>query len=244
MKNFKKLLLLFLITFSSLIWAFDVPTLTGPVVDEAGLLDEQTKAVIERGLYDLNQRTGTQFQVVFLKDLQGESVEEASIKIADAYKLGKKGEDKSAIFLMAIKERKIRIEVGRGLEGDLTDLYSKRIIDEIRPYFKDGDYGNGLALGLSLMAQKIHEEIHFNNEKITPKHHRGVAPIKIIIALFIIIMILQFIFPSNNRFGGGGFYDGGGGFGGGGFGGGSSGGGGGWSGGGGGFSGGGASGDF
>ena len=139
----------------------------------------------------------------------------------------------------------MRIEVGRGLEGSLTDFKTKKILDEVKEVFRSGDNDNGVALGLSLMARTAGTDISFQGGNVTPRHARHVSSGLIIIVLFGLIMFLQFVFPNGGGrggpfIGGGGF----GGFGGGGFGGGSSGGGGGWSGGGGGFSGGGSSGNW
>jgi uncharacterized protein len=223
--------------------AFEVPNLSGPVVDQPNLISPNAKQVISNALYQFNEKENTQFQILFLNDLDGLSIEEAAIKVADKWKLGAKGSDNAAIFILSIKERKIRIEVARGLEGDLTDLMSKRIISEVKPIFKSGDYDSGVVLALTLMAKAVHKEIHFEGQRIAARPHRSISINTIIIALFILILFFQFIFPSRpgGGFGGGGYYGGGGG----GFsGGGDSSGGGGWSGGGGGFSGGGASGDF
>lgn len=237
----KKLLLILFFTFSlANLVAREVPSLTGPVVDEASLLSEVGRGAITSALFTLNQESGIQFQVLIVPTLDEESIEGFSIKVVDKWKIGKKGEDKSALFLIAVKERKMRIEVGRGLEGDLTDLKSRHIIDEVKPLFKNQDYNNGVALGLSLMAKTVGAELKFQGQQVRPRHKRHVGSSLILFILIGLILFFQFFFP-NSRGGRGGFY--GGGYGGGGFGGGSSGGGG-WSGGGGGFSGGGSSGDW
>jgi uncharacterized protein len=239
----KKLLIfysLYLLISSS--FARTVPPMTGPVVDEAGLLSPEVKIAIENALIELNQSQGIQFQVLFIDTLDGDPIENFSIKVVDEWKLGKKGEDKAALFLMAIKERKLRIEVGRGLEGDLTDLATRRIISDLRPYFKSGEYDNGTLLALTLMAKSAKTELQFKgNFNSRPVRQKSIPGAIILIVLIGFILFVRFFFPGGGGFGGGGFY-GGGGFGGGGFGGGSSGGD--WGGGGGGFSGGGSSGDF
>lgn len=223
--------------------AFSVPPLDGPVVDEAHVLTANVKEMISRALYRLNQEQGIQFQVCILSSLEEESIEGASIKIVDKWKLGKKGSDKGALFLISVKERKVRIEVGRGLEGDLTDLRSRRIIEEIKPFLKVNDYNQGTLQALILMANALKVEISFGNVRQIKKT-RPASPLSsltILIIMGVFIFIMKFLRGGPGGGFGGGF--GGGGFGGG-FGGGGSGGGDSWGGNGGGFSGGGSSSDF
>jgi uncharacterized protein len=232
------ILLFFTLTFRA--YALEVPELTGPVVDEAQFLGRDAHAAIENALQNLYQSEGIQFQVLIIDKLVDESIEGYSIKVVDQWKLGKKGDDRAALFLIALDDRKMRIEVGRGLEGTLTDLTTHRIIEEVKPYFQKNDFDNGVALGLALMAQADGKKLDFQGQ-IQPRHERKRGSGSMVIfAIFGLIFFLQFFFPNRRRrgFGGGGF----GGFGGGGFGGG--GGGSSWGGGGGGFSGGGSSGSW
>lgn len=244
----KQLLPLFLFLFLALssvnLFALDVPTLTGPVVDQARFLSESASRSIASALYQLEQKEGIQFQVLIISKLEDESIEGYSIKVVDLWKIGKKGDDRAALFLIVADDRKLRIEVGRGLEGELTDLKTRRIINEVKVLFKKGDNDNGVALGLSLMARTVGKDLNFEGGELAPRHARKtVSSSFLILVLFGLIIFLQYVFPTGGGRGGrGGFGGGFGGFGGGGFGGGS--GGGGWSGGGGGFSGGGSSGDW
>lgn len=247
MKAFKLLTILFF-TWANLIFAqnFNPPDLTGPVIDEPGLLSDRAFKIISQTLYNYNQQYDVQFQVAYLDSINGVSIEEASIAMADKWKLGRKGADNAAILIIALKERKMRIEVGRGLEGDLTDLKSKRIIEAIRPYFKNQKYDEGTALALQLMGETIHKEIKFQDGNFARNLNRNKAihlPFPVIIIIFILAIFIFSILPSrrgyyrggnyhDDHWGSGGGFSGGGGSGGG------------WSGGGGGFSGGGASGDF
>jgi len=223
--------------------SLEVPTLTGPVVDQSRFLSEQANTAISSALYNLEKETGIQFQVLIIPKLNGESIEGYSIRVVDEWKLGKKGDDRAALFLIVSDDHKMRIEVGRGLEGSITDLKSKRILQEVRALLKDGDNDNGVALGLSLMARTAGVELNFEGGAVQPRHARKTSSSFIIFVLIALIIFLQYVFPSGR--GRGGPFIGGGGFGGfGGRGGGGFGGGGGWSGGGGGFSGGGASSDW
>lgn len=234
-------ILFFAITFRA--HALEVPVLTGPVVDEAQFLSRGASAAIENALKNFYQKEGIQFQVLIIDKLVDESIEGYSIKVVDEWKLGKKGDDRAALFLIALDDRKMRIEVGRGLEGNLTDLTSNRIINEVKPFFQKNDFDNGVALGLALMAQAEGKKLDFQGE-IKPRHQRrGGSASMVIFAIFGLIFFLQMFFPSGRGGSGRGGMGGFGGFGGGGFGGGS-GGGGSWGGGGGGFSGGGSSGSW
>lgn len=226
---------------------FEVPALTGPVVDEAGLLSASERAQISELLFKVQNTGKAQIQVLIVKTLDEEPIEQASIKVVDQWKLGAKKTDNGVLLLVAIQDRKIRIEVGQGLEGDLPDIIASRIVRQvISPLFKQGRYSEGIAQGVLQILQKVAPEFA---EGTVPVESRSEGRKKYqlgnkeVIALIILFLLFSII----GRFGGGGrgFRGGyGGGFGGGlgGFGGG--GGGGGWSGGGGGFSGGGASGDW
>src|SRR5258708_206801 len=101
---------------------FKVPSLTGPVMDFAGYLRAEDARDLQRLLLNYNEQGKAQIQVLILKDLQGVEIEDASIKITDAWKLGEKKKDNGVLFLVGAAEHRMRIEVGRGLEGTLTDL--------------------------------------------------------------------------------------------------------------------------
>lgn len=239
MKYFLSLIFILALSITN-VFALDVPTLSGPVVDQARFLSEEGNRVISSALFNLHETSGIQFQVLIIPNLKDETIEGYSIKVVDQWKIGKKGDDRAALFLIAADDHKMRIEVGRGLEGSITDLKTRKILDEVKAVFKAGDNDNGVALGLSLMARTAGVELKFDGKVVRPRHARHVSSSLIIVVLFVLILFLQYVFPTGGGFGG----FGGGGFGGGGFGGGSGGGGGDWSGGGGGFSGGGASGDW
>src|SRR4051812_32323250 len=102
-----------LLLFANLAQAdFQVPALTGPVVDSAGMFNASTRAGLDRFIRELHDQGGAQLQVAAVSNLGGISIEEASIKITDQWKLGKKKEDRGLLLLFALAERKVRIEVG------------------------------------------------------------------------------------------------------------------------------------
>lgn len=139
--------------------ARDVPQLRGYVNDYAELLSPTAVQRLEQLLADLERSDSTQIVVLTVPSLEGDSLEEFSIRVADAWRIGQKGTDNGAILLVTKTERKVRIEVGRGLEGRLTDLVSGRIIrGEIAPYFKRGDFDAGVFAGVTAMAAAVRGE--------------------------------------------------------------------------------------
>jgi uncharacterized protein len=137
--------------------AKDVPYLSGRVVDEAGLLSAAARQRIEGQLAALEQQTGDQVAVLTVASLGGEPLEEYSVKVAQTWKLGQKGKDNGLLLLIARDERRMRIEVGYGLEGQLTDLQSREILDDvIRPRFKEGDFDGGVERGVDAIVKVLH----------------------------------------------------------------------------------------
>ena len=238
---------LFLVFFTSLsLWAqttFEVPPLTGPVMDQVGYLTRGDRQELMQLLYEFNKRGTAQVQVLIVPDLQGIPIEQASIQITDKWKLGDKTKDNGVLFLISAKDRKMRLEIGQGLEGAIPDVVAKRIIsDQVTPLFRAKRYSAGIVLGVHEILRLADQEFASKNNLKEEEPKSGGMSLLVIMVLFIVVSILS-------RFGGGrGHHLGGGGWGGG-YGGGGGwpsggGGGGGWSGGGGGFSGGGASGDW
>jgi len=148
-----RLCLRYLVIFSFLFvartGALDVPGLQGYVNDYAAMISPQTKAALENELRAFEQSDSTQIVIVTIPSLQGEALEDYSIRVADAWKIGQKEKDNGIILLVAKDERKMRIEVGRGLEGRITDLLAGRIIDlAVKPRFKRGDFDGGFIAGV------------------------------------------------------------------------------------------------
>ncbi len=234
-----------------------VPTLTGPVVDEAGLVDAgwaQRLSDLSRAARAREGGTGVQLQYLLVRSLEGEAIESFSMRVAERWRIGSKGKDNGVLVVVARDDRRMRIEVGGGIEGALTDAQSGRIIRNIMaPAFREGRYGEGLyQAGRQILAalgslpegmtappgrpERREIPIPFLGPLIALLLGMG-APF--IVGLLVLTMVLRALFGRRRGFWGGGWGGGGGG----GWGGGG-GGGGGWSGGGGGFSGGGSSGSW
>ena len=238
-------LFLFVFSLSLSTWAFKAPALTGPVMDEAGLLSRAAVTEIEQTLYAIKQKNGHQIQVFVTSSLQDEAIESVAIQIFDQWKLGDAKKDDGLLFLIAPAEKKLRIEVGQGLEGDIPDVIAKRIISDIvSPFFKRGEYDFGVVQGVAALQTylnaspeqkaQLQERVNdsgsnLNKENKTKKYgFFFILGIWLLLFLFNPSMALSLLFFAFSRGGGGGR----GGFGGG------------WSGGGGSSSGGGASGSW
>lgn len=136
--------------------ALEVPPLTGRIVDAARLLPADLAAALSSELAAHEARTGNQVALLTLPSLEGEPLEEFSHRVATAWKLGQKGTDNGVLVLVVPGDRKVRIEVGYGLEGTLTDAKSAHIIrEEMAPRFRSGDFSGGISAGLKAVLGTI-----------------------------------------------------------------------------------------
>ena len=139
--------------------AVAVPPLTGRVVDQTATLSPGDIASLTQALGDLETRKGSQIAVLIVPTTDGEAIEQFSLRVAEAWKIGRKKVDDGALLVVAKNDRHLRIEVGYGLEGALTDVTTKRIIDEdITPRFKNSDFGGGVSAGVTRMIRIIDGE--------------------------------------------------------------------------------------
>lgn len=242
MRGFSKVLssgLLFFLLCLPVLFALEVPKRAdGYVTDHARLLSPSAKANLEALLKSFEDQTSNQVIVATFPSLEGNSLEDFSMRLAEAWKVGQKGKDNGVIFLIFKNDRKIRIEVGYGLEGVLTDATSGQIINQVvAPYFRKEDYQSGIVAGVDAIMKATRGEFKGNGEK----DHTNLKLLFLFLTFILTHWILRLLSSGTGtggrRFGGGtGFYTGGY------WGGGGSSGGGGFSGGGGSFGGGGASG--
>jgi uncharacterized protein len=129
-----------------------VPQLTGRVVDQTDTLSSGDIDGLNQKLADLERRKGSQIAVLIVPTTQPEDIAQFAIRVAEAWKIGRKKVDDGALLVVAKNDRKLRIEVGYGLEGALTDVTSRRIIDEeITPKFRTGDFAGGVNAGVDRM---------------------------------------------------------------------------------------------
>jgi uncharacterized protein len=148
-----------------LCWAFAaladvaVPPLSGRVVDQTGTLTSGDVASLTQTLKNLETRKGSQVAVLIVPTTAPETIEQYSIRVAEAWKIGRKKIDDGALLVVAKNDRKLRIEVGYGLEGALNDVTAKRIIDEIiTPKFRNGDFAGGISDGVDRIIGIIEGE--------------------------------------------------------------------------------------
>lgn len=223
------------------IGAVTFPALTGRVVDEANVLSAAERERLTAKLADLEQKSGIQLVVATVKSLQGEEIEPYANALFRTWRLGEKTKNNGVLLLVAPNERRVRIEVGYGLEGTLTDALSKIIItNAIAPRFKVGDFDGGIAHGVDDIITVLTTDAEEWEKK--PSLRLDAQPLPewvtwllaaVLIAFltlfivspgfrwFVLNVLLNILFnpgPARGRYGRGGFDDGG--FGGGGFGGG------------------------
>ncbi|MFH1800075.1 MAG: TPM domain-containing protein [Candidatus Omnitrophota bacterium] len=233
--------LLFFLGLSALSALQVPPRADGYVTDRAGLLSPSARENLEAVLRTFNEKTSNQVVVATFPSLEGDSLEDFSMRLAEAWKAGQKRKDNGVIFLIFKNDRKIRIEVGYGLEGVLTDALSGQIISQVvAPYFRKGDYPGGILAGTDAIMKATRGEFKGSGGSRNEKDNWA-AFFSFFVVIFFFLNFLNFLIRSHYDTGrrgsrhsgfwaGGGFSSGGGG--------------GGFSGGGGGFGGGGASGGW
>ena len=169
--------------------ALEVPYLAGRVNDQANLLDEGFEGQLEERLRLLEEETGAQVAVLTIPSLEGDPLEDFSIRVVETWKLGRADADDGALILVARDERRMRIEVGYGLEGVLTDAQSGRIINGLMaPRFREGDFNGGVGAAVEAVSSAIRGEPVELPEK--PAQSSGSNPAAFI---FLLVFGLPFI---------------------------------------------------
>ncbi|MFM7854391.1 MAG: TPM domain-containing protein [Flammeovirgaceae bacterium] len=162
------------------------------VYDVAGVLSAETVAQLERTLTKERDSTTNQIGVLIIPSLEGEDIDGYGIRVAEKWKLGDEKNDNGVILIIAIEDRKIRTEVGQGLEGRLTDALSSRINrNEIIPYIKQGDYDTGVTIGVAAIIKAIKGEYTNTNPSKRKRGGKGGSPLTTIIIIIIILVILS-----------------------------------------------------
>ncbi|HEX6859833.1 MAG TPA: TPM domain-containing protein [Caulobacteraceae bacterium] len=204
-----------LLAFVLAVPAFAAPTfpkLTGRVVDDAGILSPATEAELTQKLATLEQQTTRQVVVVTLPGLQGYEIEEYGYQLGRAWGIGQKGENNGVLLIVAPNERKVRIEVGYGLEPLLTDALSSLILQEqVLPRFRAGDMEGGVVAGadaviaqLALPDEEARARVAQATRRVQRSADPGLPPFAIFILIFFIFMMLRGMFGRRRRGGLGG----------------------------------------
>ena len=185
--------------------AANFPPLTGRVVDQANILSPVTKADLERKLADLEQKSRIQLVVATVPSLDGEEIEPYANGLFRAWKLGEAKDNNGALLLIAPKERRVRIEVGYGLEGTLTDAVSSIIIaNAIAPRFKAGDFNGGVTRGVDDIITTLSTNSAEWKPKPADMRAEHEASLLDTLAPFLIFLFIMFVISRMSRRSGGG----------------------------------------
>jgi uncharacterized protein len=189
MKKIVFLLFSILLLQNLLIADITFPKLTGRVVDNAGILTSNQKETLTNILNAQEKETSNQIVVLTLKSLNGNEIADYGYQIGRYWKIGQKNKDNGVLLIVSMEEKKIRIEVGYGLEGSLTDARSHEIIEyKIKPYFKKGDYYKGILEGTNAIISSIKGEYKQENHSSNSANGN-------IFPLFILYFLIIFISP-------------------------------------------------
>ncbi|MEB0012268.1 TPM domain-containing protein [Glaciimonas sp. Gout2] len=186
-----------------------VPPLQAHVTDQIGLLQPQQRDTLESVLSAYETRTGSQIAVLLMSTTAPEAIEDYSIRVADAWKLGRKGVDDGVILIVAKDNpsglRRLRIESGRGVQGVLTDAQSKRVLqDVIAPYFQKGDFYGGLTAGVTAITAILDQQTLPPAERKQPQHQESDSGIFGALAPLIFVGFIVFMMLNSRRRGGDG----------------------------------------
>ena len=182
-----------------------VPPLAARVTDQAGMLDASQRSSLEQVLAEYEAKTGSQIAVLTVKTTAPEQIEQYSIRVADAWKLGRKGVDDGVLLLVAPGNtsamRRLRIEAGRGVQGVLTDAKSKQVLEDvIAPYFRKQQYYEGLVAGVGAIATLLNAEKFpaAPQRQVQQQSAGGGLPIPL---LFFGALVLMWLFRPRRRAG-------------------------------------------
>ena len=165
--------------------ALEVPPLAGRVNDLAGVVPEEDEARIERRLVEYEQRTGHQVAVLLIPSLEGDPIEDFSIRVVERWQLGTEGRDDGMLLLLAVNDRQARIEVGYGLEGAVPDVVASRVIrDQMAPHLRQGDYAGAISSALDVLLPTA------AGESVGPAPGAPVARDQGIPSLFFVLLVV------------------------------------------------------
>jgi uncharacterized protein len=171
--------------------ALDFPALSGRVVDEANVLDQATRAALDQKLAAFEARSTDQLVVVTLKSLQGTSIEDFGYQLGRRWQIGQKGKNNGVLLIVAPNERKVRIEVGYGLEGTLTDAVSRLIIENaIIPRFRANDVPGGITRGVDDVIQVLTGDAEEWKQRAAKRPDPAPGVSDFLITLLIIVVVI------------------------------------------------------
>lgn len=175
-----------------------LPNLSSPVMDLAGLMNESERSDLANLAYEIHTNNGPQITILTVPDMQGYEIEDYSIRVADKWQLGTKEKDDGLLVVIAAKERAMRIEVGSGLEGDITDYQTAKYTRDIFPqYFRQGKYHDGLRIFMQDTAAIFNIKLESTNRFVRRSHPQTSLGGKgnfILIGIVIILIIGSMLF--------------------------------------------------
>jgi len=176
--------------------ALTFPPLTGRIVDQANIISADARSAIEPKLADLEAKSGIQLVVATINSLEGQEIEPYANELFRAWKLGEKAKNNGVLLLVAPKERRVRIEVGYGLEGTLTDALGKVIItNAITPRFKAGDFSDGISRGIDDIITVLTTDASEWEKRPSLRldNHPASDPVNWVIILIVIVVVVLLI---------------------------------------------------
>jgi len=190
MKILFRCAVLLLVLLPLLAGAAEVPPLKGRINDYAGLLTPAAASRLEQKLASFERETSNQVAVLTVRSLDGDNIDQFAIRVAEAWKLGQKGKDNGVLLVIAQAERKVRIEVGMGLQGVLPDITASKIIREtMRPYLKDANFDQGVGVGVDAIIAATKGEFKASpQDAARRKHKKSSYPVGIIVALVAVVV--------------------------------------------------------
>ncbi|MGA8495315.1 MAG: YgcG family protein [Xanthobacteraceae bacterium] len=204
--------LLALCLFTSVAFALDFPQLTGRVVDQAGVMSADSRGAIEAKLKDLEDQSGIQLVVTTVKSLQGSDIETYANQLFRTWKLGQSQKNNGVLLLVAPAEHKVRIEVGYGLEGTLTDALSSVIISSaVVPCFKANDYSGGIERGVDGIISVLKGDTTDWQPKVSVRTDDDSTSSATLLIVLFVLFFIYFLWLSRNsgtsgRYGSGGTF--------------------------------------
>jgi uncharacterized protein len=192
--------LLLILFFSQTVFALNVPKLKGRINDYAGVLINTEEAKLEQILAEAESKTSSQVVLLTIPSLEGENLEDFSMRVVEAWQIGQKEFDNGVLLLIAMKEKEIRIEVGYGLESILTDAKSGYIIRNfIVPEFKKNNFFQGITSGLAAITGIISEEFVITDEELAKYNKQEKQGRKAQIPVGLIVFIFMMLFGGLGR---------------------------------------------
>lgn len=188
---FRFIIIAYLCVQSALLFSLDVPPLDGPVNDYAHMFTTSEIQELNSYLYTIDRQSDLQIAVLTIPSLEGDNLESYSIRVAEKWQIGQKGKDTGVILVIVAQDRKLRIEVGYGLEDRITDAQSSRIIRSvIAPQFKKREYGKGVLLGVKNLVGLALQDKSLISDAVKESDRQNDDSIPLPLVIFLIIIFL------------------------------------------------------